>query len=80
MGIAVVRKNGAIIEMPNGAAQFHADLQRKGVATAVDKKTGRTYEVRQTEDGLHFTEQTTKSSEFSASSVLIRSPRLPMNK
>ena len=79
MGIAVVRKNGAVLEMPEGPARFHADLRRTGVTTAVDKKTGRTYEVRQAEDGMHFTEQHPPSAVVE-SPLLIRSPRLPLNK
>jgi len=79
MGIAVVRKNGAVLEMPEGPARFHADLRRTGVTTAIDKKTGRTYEVRQAEDGMHFTEQNPPSA-TDESSLLIRCPRLPLNK
>lgn len=79
MGIAVVRKNGVIIEMPEGAARFHRDLQRTGAAKAVDSHNGRTYEVRLQDGDMHFHEQSAPTLS-PTSSVLIRSPKLPMNK
>ena len=78
VGILVVRKNGSVIEMPNGAAHFHAELKDKGVTHVVDRTTGRTYRVQSHEDGVHLTEHPHESS--FASPLIIRSPKLPMNK
>jgi hypothetical protein len=78
VAIVILRKNGTVIEMPDGADRFHEDLRKKNKATAVDKQLGRTYEVRSTEEGLHLTEPPHEVQKQSA--VLIRIDKLPMNK
>ena len=78
MAILVLRKNGTAIEMPDGADRFHKDLREKNKAIAVEKRLGRTYDVRSTEKGLHLTEHPYKVQKQSA--VLIRIEKLPMNK
>ena len=79
MAIVVVRRNGYVIEMPNGAERFHAELRRRGVTQAVERGSGRTYHVRTTDEGLHLTERPAKET-IGADPVLIRTPKLPMNK
>jgi hypothetical protein len=78
VAIVILRKNGAVIEMPDGADRFHEDLREKNKATAVEKRLGRTYNVRSTEEGLHLTEQPHEVQKQTA--VLIRIDKLPMNK
>ena len=78
MAILVLRKNGTVIEMPDGADRFHEDLRKKNKAIAVEKRLGRTYDVRSTEKGLHLTELPYKVQKQSA--VLLRIEKLPMNK
>ncbi|MEN9618567.1 MAG: hypothetical protein RL406_804 [Pseudomonadota bacterium] len=78
MAIVLLRKNGTVIEMLDGADRFHEDLREKNKATAVEKRLGRTYDVRSTEKGLHLTEHPYKVQKQSA--VLIRIEKLPMNK
>ena len=78
MAIVLLRKNGTVIEMLDGANRFHEDLREKNKATAVEKRLGRTYEVRSTEAGLHLTEQQLEVQKQNV--VLIRTAKLPMNK
>lgn len=78
MAIVLLRKNGTVIEMLDGADRFHEDLHKKNKAIAVEKRLGRTYDVRSTEKGLHLTELQYKVQKQSA--VLLRIEKLPMNK
>ena len=78
MGIVMVRKDGTVIEMPDGAQRFHADLKKNGAARAVDRLSGRTFHVHIAEGDLHLTEKPQEVQ--SISPVLIRTPKLPMNK
>lgn len=80
MGIVVHRQNGSIIEMPEGPARFHAALRRKGSAQAVERHTGKSFEVQAAEDGgLHFNERSPDAPDDHPP-VLIRQPKLPLNK
>ena len=78
MGIVVVRRNGTVIEMPDGAERFHAELREKGKTQAVDKRSGKTYHVESTAGDWHLTEQAHEVAPTSP--VLIRTRKLPMNK
>jgi hypothetical protein len=78
VAIVVWRKNGTVIEMLDGADRFHEDLREKNKTTAVEKRLGRTYDVRSTEAGLHLTQQPHEVHKQTA--VLIRTAKLPMNK
>jgi hypothetical protein len=78
MAIVVVRRNGAVIEMPDGAERFHAELRDKGKTQAVDKHSGKTYHVESTAGYWHLTEQ--KHAVPAEPPVLIRTRKLPMNK
>ena len=78
MAIVVVRRNGTVIEMPDGAERFHAELREKGKAKAVDKHSGKTYHVESNAGDWHLTEQTHDA--LPQSPVLIRTRKLPMNK
>jgi hypothetical protein len=79
MAILVVRSDGSVIEMPDGAEQFHAQLREKNNAKAVDKRLGRTYQVRSAQGELHITEQP-DVEQPSKAPVLIRAAKLPMTK
>ena len=80
MAIVVHRQNGSIIEMPEGPARFHAELRRTGSAQAVERHTGKSFEVQAAEDGdLHFTERSSDQVKDHPP-VLIRQPKLPINK
>lgn len=78
VGIVVVRHNGTVIEMPQGPDRFHAEFKRAGVAQAVDRRTGRTFAVQATQEGWHVQENQPVQSDQAP--VLIRTPKLPMNK
>jgi hypothetical protein len=78
VAIVVLRKNGTVIEMSDGADRFHEDLREKNKATAVEKRLGRMYDVSATETGLHLTERLQEVQKQTA--VLIRIAKLPMNK
>ncbi len=78
MAIVLLRKNGTVIEMLDGADRFHEDLREKNKATAVEKRLGRTYERQIDRKRLHLTEHPYKVQKQSA--VLIRIEKLPMNK
>jgi hypothetical protein len=82
MAIVVVRRNGTVIEMPDGAERFHAELRETGKTKAVDKHSGRTYHVESSEGDLHLTEHPHEppASTDAQTPLLIRTPKLPMNK
>lgn len=82
MAIVVVRRNGTVIEMPDGAERFHAELRATGKTKAVDKHSGRTYHVASSDGDLHLTEHPHEpaASTDAQTPLLIRTPKLPMNK
>jgi hypothetical protein len=79
MAILVVRSDGSVIEMPDGAELFHAQLRENNNAKAVDKRLGRTYQVKSTQGDLHLTE-TSHVQGTTQAPVLIRAAKLPMTK
>ena len=79
MAILVIRNDGSVIEMPDGPAHFQAQLRHKNKAKAVDKRLGRTYQVKSTQDGFHITEQS-HAKKSAEPPVLIRPAKLLMNK
>jgi hypothetical protein len=79
MAILVVRNDGSVIEMPDGAAQFHAQLRENNNAKAVDKRLGRTYQVKSIQGDLHLTEKS-DVYEPTQAPVLIRAAKSQMTK
>ncbi len=79
MAILVVRSDGSVIEMPDGAEQFHAQLREKNNAKAINKRLGRTYQVKSIQGCIHLTEQP-HDEQSTQAPVLIRVAKLPMNK
>ncbi len=79
MAILILRSDGSVLEMPDGAEQFHEDLREKNIAKVVDKRLGRTYQVKSQQGDLHLTEQL-QVDQQSQLPLLIRASKLPMTK